>query len=129
MQGLIALAVQTFFAWRIQVLTHSTWIVAGIVSLSVISCRESAARPTPLRSSFPRASRRSRPPHATATVAATAIFLVAAILVPSPTVSAAQIFRPVVITWLVASAAADTLISGVLVTYLVSPRIRLPEHT
>ena len=43
--------------------------------------------------------------------------------------SAAQIFRPVVITWLVASAAADTLISGVLVTYLVSPRIRLPERT
>ena len=34
-----------------------------------------------------------------------------------------------VITWLVASAAADTLISGVLVTYLVSPRIRLPERT
>ena len=126
MQGLIALAVQTFFAWRIQVLTHSTWIVAGIVSLSVISCRECA--PPPLRSSFPRAPRRSRPPHATATVAATAIFLVAAILVPSPTVSAAQIFRPVVITWLVASAAADTLISGVLVTYLVSPRVRLPER-
>ncbi|ETW75679.1 hypothetical protein HETIRDRAFT_106358 [Heterobasidion irregulare TC 32-1] len=112
LQGLIALAVQTFFAWRIQVLTHSTWIVAGIVSLSVISCRECAARPTSLRS-FP--------------FAATAIFLVAAILVPSPTVSAAQIFRPVVITWLVASAAADTLISGVLVTYLRRHRTGFPD--
>ena len=48
-----------------------------------------------------------------------AIFFVAAILIPSPTVSAAQIFKPVVITWLVRSALADTLNSGVLVLHLV----------
>ena len=46
------------------------------------------------------------------------MFFVAAILVPSPTVSAAQ-FQPVVIIWLVCSALADTLISLFLVFYLV----------
>ncbi|ETW75681.1 hypothetical protein HETIRDRAFT_412107 [Heterobasidion irregulare TC 32-1] len=87
--GIIAMSVQTFFAWRVKVLTGQGWMMVAITFLSVVS-----------------------------SLAAMAIFFVAAILIPSPTVSAAQIFRPVVITWLVGSALADTLISAVLVFHL-----------
>lgn len=86
--GIIAMSVQTFFAWRVKVLTSNIWIMIVIVFLATVSA-----------------------------LAAITMFFVAAILVPSHTVSAAQ-FQPVVIIWLVCSALADTLISLVLVFYL-----------
>lgn len=101
------MSVQTFFAWRVKVLTGQGWMMVAITFLSVVSSRKQSSSCIAIHclTSLP--------------VAAMAIFFVAAILIPSPTVSAAQIYRPVVITWLVGSALADTLISGVLVFHLV----------
>lgn len=87
--GIVAMLVQIFFSWRVRVLTNMLWVMIGIVFLAVVSC-----------------------------LATVTVFLVAAILVPSPTASAAQYLQPVVIVWLVSSVSADTMISTVLVYYL-----------
>ncbi|ETW75689.1 hypothetical protein HETIRDRAFT_119085 [Heterobasidion irregulare TC 32-1] len=88
-QGIVAMSVQIFFSWRVRVLTNMLWVMIGIIFLAVVSC-----------------------------LATVTVFLVAAILVPSPTASAAQYLQPVVIVWLVSSVSADTMISTVLVYYL-----------
>lgn len=113
-QGMIGMSVQVFFSWRIKVLTGSIWAALFVGFFGVVQfCTLSALFPSCSTS-------------LTMWIVAGLATSIAVGIIPH--FLDFQIFKPAVVVWLAGSAFCDSMITIVLVTYLVSRQCRVPSN-